>query len=144
MAAVTETQVSAPPERVFEVLGDPSTYQDWVVGAADIRDADAGFPAPGTTFHHTQGIPGLGLKDSTTAIRTDPARHLELEVRARPLVVARVVFDLEARNGGTRVVMTEQPVGGWLAKVPGQIVDRLIHLRNAETLRRLKKMSEGR
>ncbi len=144
MASVNETQVEAPPERVFAVLGDASTYEDWVVGAADIPDADAAFPAPGTTFHHTQGIPGLGLKDSTTAIRTDPARHLELEVRARPVVVAKVVFDLEARNGGTRVVMTEQPVGGWLTKVPSQIVDRLIHLRNAETLRRLKKISEGR
>ena len=144
MAAVNETTVAAPPEKVFEVLGDASTYETWVVGAADIRDADAGFPAPGTTFHHTQGIPGLGLKDSTTALKTEPARHLQLEVRARPLVVAKVTFDLRPAGAGTHVTMTEETVAGWLAKVPARVVDRLIHLRNIETLRRLKRMSEAR
>ena len=40
MAAENEIEIDAPPERVWEVLANPESFDDWVVGAKDVRDAD--------------------------------------------------------------------------------------------------------
>jgi uncharacterized protein YndB with AHSA1/START domain len=144
MAAINHVHIAAPPSAVFATLATTDRYADWVVGASDIRDADAGWPAPGTRFHHTQGIPHVGLKDTTEVLESEAPRRLVLEVRARPLIVARVTLDLLGDANGTRLTMTESPTGGWLARVDGRLLDRLIQLRNAEALRRLRRLCEGR
>ncbi len=120
MAAVNRIHVTAPPRDVFATLSVPGLYADWVVGASDIRDADAAWPAAGTRFHHTQGVPHVGLKDTTEVLESDEPRRLVLEVRARPIVVARVTLDLVAEAEGTKLTMTESPIGGWLRRVDGR------------------------
>lgn len=140
--ATVSIDVDAPPERVFEVLSVPENYEDWVVGASEIRDAEGNWPTQGATFHHTQGIPHLGLKDTTTVLESEPPSYLRLCVRARPVVVARVDLHLTPAGAGTRVKMVEVPVGGWLAKVHNPLFDLAFKLRNAESLRRLKNLAE--
>ena len=81
--ATNRKLIDAPPERVFEVLSDPDNYGFWVVGSSDIRDADAGFPARGSRFHHTQGVLGIGIKDSTRVLECDGARGGHGPARAR-------------------------------------------------------------
>jgi uncharacterized protein YndB with AHSA1/START domain len=144
MAAINTVHIAASPSAVFATLSLPDLYVDWVVGASDIRDADSTWPAPGTQFHHTQGVPHVGLKDTTEVLEADPPRRLVLEVRARPIVVARVTLDLVGGADRTTVTMTESPIGGWLARVDGRVLDRLIALRNTEALRRLKRLCERR
>src|SRR3712207_9033137 len=95
---VNTIDAKCPPETVFAVLSDPESYGYWVVGAADIRDADPGWPAPGTKFHHTQGIRGVGLKDTTSAVEVDPPRRIVLEVRARPLLIAEEIGRASCRE----------------------------------------------
>ena len=58
--------VPACENRVY--VGDARTYPDWVVGAAESRKVDPEFPQPGATLHHTQGIPRIGLKDTSTVV----------------------------------------------------------------------------
>jgi uncharacterized protein YndB with AHSA1/START domain len=141
--AENATHIGSSPEEVFDVLADPHSYADWVVGSSDIRDVEGNWPEPGSTFHHTQFVPKVGIKDTTTVLESQPPRRLKLCVRARPLVVGEVVFELRASDGGTRVTMTETPVGGIQAPIHNPVFDAGLRLRNAETLRRLKKLAES-
>jgi hypothetical protein len=132
-------------ERIFAVLSDPGTYADWVVGARSVEAADGTWPARGSTFRHTQGMWPLVLSDTTSVVSSDPPRRLELEARVRPLLVVRVVLELEPEDGGTRVVMDERPIGG-LLELPGRLPPwtELTKLRNLESLRRLRALAQRR
>jgi uncharacterized protein YndB with AHSA1/START domain len=137
-----ETWFEASPEAIWRYLGDARTYPRWVVGAAESRKVDADYPKPGATLHHTQGLPRVGLKDTSTVVAADPPRDLELEVRIRPFAVNGVRFILEPDNGRTHVTMLEWPKSGPLARLLGPLMVAALKVRNAETLRRLKKLSE--
>jgi uncharacterized protein YndB with AHSA1/START domain len=140
--SVTETYVNAPPEAVFDVLADPCGYAHWVVGASRTRKADSGFPRPGTKFHHTQGFFGIGLPDNTEVLVSEPPRKLVLEARIRPFAVNKVEMRMRPRGSGTQVTMVEYATGGLAKLVPQRLMDPALHLRNAESLRRLRRMAE--
>ena len=139
---VNETYVNAPPEAIFEVLSDPKSYAHWVVGATRTRKADAGFPKPGTKFHHTQGAFGIGLPDNTEVVASKPPRQLVLEARIRPFAVNKVEMRLRRRGRGTCVTMVEYPIGGIAEKLDNPLIHAALHLRNVESLRRLRRMAE--
>lgn len=138
------TWVDAPPERVFEVLADPFTYEDWVVGTTKIRHADDAWPAKGARLHHTVGIPPLGTRDHTEVVAVKAPERLELDTLARPFGRAKVELSLEPEGLGTRLTIVEDPTG-WTAPLRlSPAVHLLIRFRNAETLRRLKAIAERR
>ena len=68
---------------------------------------------------------------------------LRLRVQARPLTVAHVTLRLTPHASGTRVVMEEVPADLRSKITMNPLVDPLIRLRNAESLRRLKRLAEG-
>jgi uncharacterized protein YndB with AHSA1/START domain len=142
--ARNDIQVNASPERVFEVLSDPDSYGEWVVGSSEIRDAEGGWPSEGATFHHTQGLPKIGIKDTTTVMESRSPEYLRLCVRARPVVIADVRLQLIRSGRTTRVEMIEEPIGGYLGAVHNPVFDLGLRLRNAESLRRLKRLAETR
>ena len=131
--------VDAPPEAVWEVLADPRLYGNWVVGASTTRAVDGDWPEVGSVLHHTQM---LVLHDTTEVLERAHARRLVLEARARPMVVADVSVTLEREDGGTRVVLEEQVTGGLAAVLPRVISDAVIGVRNAESIRRIKRLTE--
>ena len=135
---------SVPPERVFAVLADPECYQDWVVGAKGIRGADPGFPAAGTRFHHQVGVGPLHLNDHTKVLEVDQPTKLILKAKARPMGTAIVDMTLEPHNGGTRVVMREDPGDTLTAFVFNPLTHLLVRGRNEESLERLKRLAEKR
>lgn len=142
--ARNHTHVEAPPEAVWDVLADPPTYADWVVGSNDIRGFEGSWPEKTSLFHHTQGMWPLQIKDTTSVLEVERPRRMKLEVRARPLVVAHVELILEPAGRGTRVTMIEAPVRGLLGLIRNPLVDGMIHLRNVESLRRLRRLAERR
>lgn len=136
--------IDATPAEVFAVLADASTYENWVVGCADIRAVEGDWPAVGSKFFHTVGVGPLKVKDNTKVIEVEPDKLLVLEARARPAGIATVIFRLEPLDGGTEVEIEEYPTKG-LAKITHTPVqDGLIKTRNVETLRRLRKQVEDR
>ena len=141
--SVNEIEVEAPPTAVWAVLADPPSYEEWVVGNKAIRDHDPKWPAAGTEFHHSVGFGPLVLKDKTVSLEAISTRRLVMNVRALPVGHGIVTLDLTEAGRGTRVRMEELPSGG-LAKLVAPAVDPLIKLRNAETLRRLKRLAESR
>jgi uncharacterized protein YndB with AHSA1/START domain len=136
--------IDADPATVFAVLSDASAYGEWVVGSRRVRDADPDFPAVGSRFHHEVGIPPLLLRDHTEVLECRPPTWLVLRAKARPLATARIELTLAPQGTGTRVELAESagdPLSRWAMN---RFSDPLIHLRNAESLRRLRRLSEAR
>ena len=143
--ACTDTVLGAPPDRIFDLLGDPRSLDYFVVGTRTIRRFDPHWPDKGTKVHHSVGFGPLVLRDETEVLESEPHRRLVLEARLRPLGLFRVEFELSAHPEGTALVVNEFPVSG-VAALPGLsgLVDRLVAFRNIEMGRRLQKLTDQR
>lgn len=129
---------------VFEVLRDGMSYGDWVVGTRTIRAADPGWPQVGTQLHYRAGRWPLRKDDRTVSRAYLPDSGLELEARAWPLGTARIVLSARDKDDGVEVSITEHPHRGVAARLHNPVLDLLVKLRNAETLRRLETQARGR
>ncbi len=142
--ARNEITVDASAQRVWDTLADARNYGHWVVGSSEIRDADDAFPARGTRFHHKVGWGPFKVADHTEVLASQPREQLILKAKARPLGTALVAMMLEDVGNRCRVTMVEE-AGDLLSRVAfNPIGQRLVRARNAESLRRLKAMAEGR
>ena len=141
--SVNEVTIDAPPPAVWDVLADPPSYEDWVVGNKEIRDYDRSWPAPGKEFHHRIGFGPFTVKDKSVSMEAVSPRRLVINVRALPVGHGVVAFELSESGSGTLLRMEERPAGG-PAKLIWPVIDPLIKLRNAETLRRLRRVAESR
>lgn len=141
--AVNHEMIEAAPETVFGIITDPSSYPRWVVGARTIRDVDTSWPRPGSAFHHAVGVGPARIHDKTEVLDIQPPDRLVLRARARPAGVARVALHLRGKGSGTEVVLEEHPLGPG-ARWWGRLLDPVVWLRNIESLRRLKRIAEGR
>ena len=139
--ACTERTMQATPEQIWAVLADPETYEHWVVGAKDTRDAEGVWPEPGSALQHTSGFGPFELKDNTKVLEADPPRHIVLEARGRPLGIARIELTLEPEGSATKVRMVEEVVRPLHARSMNPALNPLIHSRNVETLRRLEELA---
>lgn len=136
--------VSATPEQVWEVLSDGWLFPVWVVGATSMRDVDPHWPEVGARLHHALGAWPLIIADSTSVVRSEPHRLLELEARSGLAGSARVRMELHATPEGTEVVMQEDAAHGPMRFVPRSLRWALIVPRNRECLLRLARLVEGR
>lgn len=142
--ARTEIDVDVPPQRVWDVLAVPDNYADWVVGADTIRDADPGFPAAGTRFYHRVGWGPLKIDDYTEVVGSTAPSHLRLRAKARPFGTAIVDLELTRTGRGfTHVTMREGPADLLSRLVHNPLADLVLHGRNVEALRRLKRLAEA-
>lgn len=142
--AVTRTMVGVPPAIVWSVLADAGAYEHWVVGCREVRGVEGEWPEEGSCFHHTFMVGPVPIPDRTDVIECVPGRRLQLNARARPTGHARVGLELRACAGRTEVVMTEEPTDGLARLGDNPLGHALIHLRNRESLRRLRRLAETR
>jgi uncharacterized protein YndB with AHSA1/START domain len=145
VTAENQVEIAAAPAEVFAVVADPRTYPDWVVGCDRIRAVDPDWPRPGSRFHHTVGAGPAKIDDSTTLVRIEPPTHITLEASAGAAGTAAVTFTVEPgeQPGRTRVTIEEAAVDGPASRLPDVVTDAGLQLRNAETLRRLRRLLEG-
>ena len=67
MMREASTELAVEPDEAWEVVSDPTTYPDWLVGAVEIVAVDDAWPEPGSSFRHRVGIAGpLTTSDTTT------------------------------------------------------------------------------
>jgi uncharacterized protein YndB with AHSA1/START domain len=137
-------RVNATPEEVWEVLADGWLYPLWVVGATRMRSVDDGWPAEGTTLHHSAGVWPAVVDDETQVLDVDPGRLLRLRASGWPFGEAEVLITLEAEGPATTVAIEENPTSGPGALAPRLLHDPVLDWRNTETLRRLAFVVEGR
>jgi uncharacterized protein YndB with AHSA1/START domain len=139
--AENEIEIAASPERVWAVLADAQRYADWVVGAQDVQDADASWPAPGSRLRHRTGVGPLAIEDETRVEEAEPPTRLVLHAKVGPAGAFRVTLVLRADAAGTTIFMDEEPVDGIATVTPG--VDPAVHARNTISLERLKELAEA-
>jgi uncharacterized protein YndB with AHSA1/START domain len=139
--ATNERFMPVPPEAVWDSLADPAGYGYWVVGSKVIRDADPGWPAPGSRFHHTVGAGPIKVSDHTEALEAEPPVLLRLRTKARPLGTATVTMEMTASRGGTVVRMSENPDGVTAMLSLNPLTHVLTKARNAEALARLEELA---
>src|SRR4051812_36331350 len=107
-----EITVDAPPPAVWDVLADPPSYEEWVVGNKAVRDHDGHWPAAGSEFHHTVGFGPFAVKDKTVCLGAQPPLRLVMNVRALPVGHGIVTFELSEIGSTTLVRMEEHGAGG--------------------------------
>ncbi len=141
--ATNERFMPVPPEAVWEVLADPASYGYWVVGSKAIRDAEPGWPAQGSKFHHTVGVGPLKVADHTEAVEVEPPRLLKLRAKGRPAGTATVTMRMIPRPqaGGTVVRMTENPDSAFALLTLNPLTHVFTVARNAESLMRLEELA---
>jgi len=132
---VTEHTFDISAGVLFHVIVDPETYPQWLVGTKNIREVSADWPQPGSYFKHTVGFGPIAIPDKTTARAVEAPRMLELLVRARPAIEAVVRFEITADGTGSKLRMTETPVG--IHKLISPLAQPLIRARNERSLKRL-------
>jgi uncharacterized protein YndB with AHSA1/START domain len=137
-------QISASPEQVFDVLDDARAYPKWVLGTRRIRHVDPDWPAVGSRFHHAVGNAAGELHDHSMVVERRRPDVLELQVRARPVGVARVRISVSAVPAATRVVLDERPESGPLSRLPRVLTEPLLGARNFLSLQRLRHEVERR
>ncbi|MBT2534247.1 SRPBCC family protein [Arthrobacter sp. ISL-48] len=142
MSTVTKV-FNSPAAEVWKVIANGWLYSGWVVGASRIRAVDAHWPEAGSRLHHSVGAWPLVIDDSTRVTAVEPGRSLELLARGWPVGEAKVAFTLEDQGTQCRVTLAEDAVRGPGKMVPKVLRDRLIGMRNRETLDRLELMAAG-
>ncbi len=134
----TSIEIDAPRPAVFGVIADPTTYPDWLVGARTIRSVDDEWPEEGSAFRHVIGVAPVVVPGSTTSIRVEPGRRLDLRAGMGPLGAAEVSFRLsDTPTGGTLVEVDERFVAGpagWTWRLARPVVATLVWGRNAASL----------
>lgn len=134
-------RVDAPRDKVFNLLADPTTYPDWLVGAQRIRSVDDTFPEPGSKFDHSVGPSEQATVDDDTAvIEAHGHRKLVLEVHVGPLS-GEVEFDLRKRgDDATEIVMRERPIGAAVMLTP--LLRPALALRNRQSMRQFAEIAQ--
>jgi uncharacterized protein YndB with AHSA1/START domain len=128
-----------PSERVMDVLLDPITYPEWLVGCLEIRAIDGEWPAPGSRFHHRFGIVGpVAVEDYSEVMAVAPRRLLQLEVRAHPMGRGQATFTVEPTSPtACSIELAEVPIG--LLAPARPVLDPLTARRNRRTLANLER-----
>jgi uncharacterized protein YndB with AHSA1/START domain len=139
--ATNQRFMPVPPQAVWDALADPGGYGYWVLGSKEIRDADPGWPQPGSKFHHTVGLGPFQVSDHTLVVEADPPRRLRIRAKVRPLGTASVTLVMTPHAEGTLVEMTENPDGPTAFLVLNPLVHLLTIGRNAESLMRLEELA---
>jgi hypothetical protein len=132
------------PEDVFEVLGDGWLYPSWVVGASRMREVDETWPMAGAELHHSFGVWPALINDKTVVEEFVPSRSMVMRARGWPVGEARVTIEVKPRGDESVVRIQEEAIAGPGRFVPRQLMDVMLHWRNAETLHRLAYLAEGR
>jgi len=132
-------------EQVWAVMADGWTYSQWVVGNSRMRAVDPNWPHVGSTISHSVGVWPLLLDDLTEVEECLPLQQLVLLAKGRPFGKARItlrLFDID--GGGTRIEMSEVPVGAPMGWVPTKVALAAAYPRNRECTWRLAAMAERR
>lgn len=140
--ARNQIDIEGTVDDVFDVLRDPYSYSDWVVGTKEILDADDVWPAVGTSFRFRVGAGPVGMHGATRVLEFDDRRRLKLETKSLP--IGTIVITIEAHDigeGRSRVTIDESSSAMPLLSSG---FDVMLHLRNYESLTRFRNIVQGR
>lgn len=139
--ARNSVHIPASTRAVWSVLEDPFAYPRWIVGADETLAAEPAWPAAGSRFRVRLAI---GLEDYTKVRAVARGERIVLDAAAGLFGPARVTITLRPESAGTRLTMVEDPAGKLTPLRAAPAVHLLLRLRNAESLRRLRRLVVAR
>jgi carbon monoxide dehydrogenase subunit G len=137
-------RIKAPPERVYEVVMDPSRLEDWVTIHHHLEDAPKGRLRKGSQLTQCLKLAGKKFKVRWTVVENDPCVRVVWEGRGPVASHARAVYELEENGAGTTFsYLNEYELpGGALGRVASRAVSRVTQKELEGSLQRLKSLVE--
>ena len=142
-AVQASIEIAVPPERVWDVIMDPSHYGDWVTIHRKLGQVDDGELRPGFRFEQTLCLHHANFKVKWSLAEVDEPRHAVWEGKGPAGSRARIVDTLAPLDGGERTrfdYLNEYTnPGGLVGRVAGRVlVAGTAEREAAKSLARLK------
>jgi uncharacterized protein YndB with AHSA1/START domain len=142
-----EIEIAAPPERVYDVLADPSCLGEWVTIQEELEEAPAGDLRKGSKLRQRMKVAGQRFRLHWTVVEADRPKRIVWEGRGPMGTKAKAVYGLSANgDGATRFsYLNEYELpGGFAGKIAGRAVQAASGREADKTLKRLKALVEER
>jgi carbon monoxide dehydrogenase subunit G len=138
-------EIAAPPERVYDVVMDPSRLEDWVTIHHHLEDAPNGPLEKGSKLTQCLKLAGKKFKVRWTVVENDPCRRVVWEGKGPVGSKAHIEYGFEAENGNrtdfSYLNQYDLP-GGALGRIAGRTVARVTQRELEGSLQRLKSLVE--
>ena len=138
-------EIAATPERIYDVIMDPTCLERWVTIHAALEQAPGGQLEQGSELTQRLQLAGRGFTVHWKVIENDPARKVVWEGRGPMRSHAGVTYELTPNGaGGTRFTYTNEFAlpGGPLGRVAGPVVKRVTAGELDQSLERLRLLVE--
>ena len=137
-------EIAAPPERVYDVVMDPTRLEDWVTIHHHLEDAPNGPLKKGSKLTQCLRLAGKKFHVRWTVVENDPCVRVVWEGRGPVASHARVVYELEGNGDGTTFsYLNEYDLpGGALGRIASRAVSRVTQKELEGSLQRLKSLVE--
>ena len=142
-AVKASIEIAVPPERVWDVIMDPSHYGDWVTIHRKLGHVDDGALRPGFRVEQTLCLHRANFKVRWSLAEVDAPLHAVWEGKGPAGSHARIVDTLTPLGGGSKTRFDyhnaySQP-GGFVGRMAGRmLVAGAAEREAARSLERLK------
>jgi carbon monoxide dehydrogenase subunit G len=138
------THIAAPPERVYDIVMDPSRLKDWVTVHHRLEGAPEAPLKKGSQLTQYLKLAGRRFKVRWRVVENQPCEHVVWEGRGPVASHARVEYRFDSNDGGTEFSYVNEYdlPGGPLGKFAGRAVSRVTQKELDGSLQRLKRLVE--
>ena len=146
MKVEREIDIAAPPERVYEVVMDPSRLGDWVTIHHELKSAPPGELAKGSELSQCLKLAGQKFTVRWRVEEDDCPRRVVWEGHGPVGSTARVVYEFAPDgNGGTHFTYANEYTlpGGPLGRLGGRAVAPASRRESERSLEHLKRLVEA-
>ena len=140
--------IDAPPERVYDLVLDPSHFDEWVTIHRRVNSRDTGAPREGFEMNQTLCLRGANFKVHWTLTEADRPDRATWEGRGPAHSYARTSYALRSVDGGRTRFQYENEFkapGGFLGAAASRMLIGGVPEREARrSLENLKALIENR
>jgi carbon monoxide dehydrogenase subunit G len=144
MKVERSVEVAAPPERLYELVMDPTRLDEWVTIHHHLEGSPPARLERGSKLTQCLRLAGRRFKVRWTVVENDPCRHVVWEGKGPVASHARVEYGFSPNEDGTRFSYMNQfeLPGGPLGRLAGRTLKRITTRELDGSLERLKKLVE--
>jgi carbon monoxide dehydrogenase subunit G len=137
-------QITASPEKVYEVIMNPVCLAEWVTIHVALEEAPPGALEQGSELTQKLELAGRCFTVRWTVVENQTAERVVWEGRGPMRSHAGVTYELESVDGGTRFSYTNEFAlpGGPLGRVAGPVIKRVTASEIDRSLDRLRRLVE--
>jgi uncharacterized protein YndB with AHSA1/START domain len=143
----SEIEISAPPERVWEILTDPERLPQYNATIIEVSDATSRLDQVGATYRSVAKVYGRRIEGTWEVTEVVPMRRIVQRGSAPGGGAATVIGTLEPTDRGTTRAAVEidyQLPAGFLGEIANKLfIERSVERDVRYTNENLKALAEG-